>query len=101
MHLLANGTERYFTDLSIWDIFRTQLPLLGLWQPVVMRDVMRTLVSMYEQYGGVPTWPFADTDAGTMSGRCKSLALNSISCVNILMGIRWLDCYLPRAATWT
>lgn len=70
VHSLANGTERYFTDLSLWDIFRTQLPLLGFWQPTIMRDVARTLVSMYEQFGGIVCWPFAYEDAGVMSGRC-------------------------------
>lgn len=47
----------YYSDLSIWDIHRTQFPLLGLLAPDVAADILQSLVLMYEQGGDIPRWP--------------------------------------------
>jgi len=42
---------RYFTDLSLWDTFRTTHPLYTLIAPADQQDMLRSLVSMKEQGG--------------------------------------------------
>jgi len=38
----------YMSDLSIWDTFRTQFPLLGIITPTIIQDVAWSLLKMYE-----------------------------------------------------
>lgn len=51
----------YYHGWSIWDNFRTQLPLLTIIEPEVMRDICQSLVALYQQgkYNWAsPTEPF-------------------------------------------
>jgi putative alpha-1,2-mannosidase len=48
---------QYFTDLSIWDTFRTVHPLYTLIAPKDQRDMVVSLVKMLEQGGWLPRWP--------------------------------------------
>ena len=58
-----------FTDMSLWDIHRTQLPWLSLTQPRVFRDVLGSLQAMAMQGSGdIPRWPLLNTYTGCMIG---------------------------------
>ena len=58
-----------YTDLSMWDTFRTEFPLLVLVRPDVARDVVRSLVLMNGQLAqGFPKWAFCNGDTGSMEG---------------------------------
>jgi predicted alpha-1,2-mannosidase len=46
----------YYDSYSLWDTFRTKYPLLSLIQPLVLQDIVRSLVAVYEQGG--EHWPF-------------------------------------------
>lgn len=59
----------YYTDMSFWDTFRTQHPLLTLMWPERQRDMMRSLVAMRSQGGYVPKWPMGMGDTGSMIGQ--------------------------------
>ena len=59
VHNVSEG-HQYYTDMSIWDTFRTQFPWLALVQRDVMSDVAQSLVLMYEQGGDLPRWPMAN-----------------------------------------
>jgi putative alpha-1,2-mannosidase len=49
---------RYFTDLSLWDTFRTIHPLYTLLKPKDQRDMMVSLIEMSKHGGGkLPRWP--------------------------------------------
>lgn len=48
---------RYYTDFSLWDTFRTVMPLYYLIAPDESRDMLRSLQAMAEQGGGFPRWP--------------------------------------------
>jgi predicted alpha-1,2-mannosidase len=48
---------RYFTDMSLWDTFRTTHPLYTLIAPQDQRDMLVSLVQMAEQGGSLPRWP--------------------------------------------
>lgn len=58
----------YFTDLSLWDTFRTLHPWYTLITPDVQRDVLRSLLQMAEDGGYVPRWPAALSYGGSMIG---------------------------------
>lgn len=59
----------YVTDLSLWDTFRTQHPLLALLWPDRQLDALRSLVAMKEQAGMVPRWPMGGGETGSMIGQ--------------------------------
>jgi predicted alpha-1,2-mannosidase len=48
---------RYFTDMSLWDTFRTVHPLFDLIAPRDQRDMLVSLVQMVKQGGWLPRWP--------------------------------------------
>ena len=58
----------YRTDMSIWDTFRTEHPLLNLIAPDVQRDSLKSLVRMARIGGTLPRWPAADHYTGSMFG---------------------------------
>ena len=68
VHTLASGHHHY-TNLSLWDTYRTQNPLLELIEPGVERDVMLSLLDDYDQNQQViPRWTQANLDYGIMGG---------------------------------
>jgi len=60
--------QRFFSDMSIWDTYRTQFPWLGLVRPRELLDIVRSLVLMYEQGGDLPRWPLAYGYTNGMDG---------------------------------
>jgi predicted alpha-1,2-mannosidase len=63
-----NGSKAFYTDLSLWDVHRTQMPLLSWFYPDRMHDVARSLILMTEQGGFLPMWPFANLYTCNMVG---------------------------------
>jgi putative alpha-1,2-mannosidase len=57
-----------YTDMSLWDIHRTQLPWLSLTAPAVYEDVVRSLQAMGSEGGDVPRWPLANAYTNCMVG---------------------------------
>src|SRR5215472_7238017 len=47
----------YYTDMSLWDTFRTVHPLFNLIARREQRDMIISLVKMAEQGGYLPRWP--------------------------------------------
>lgn len=65
----VHGTDtRYFTDLSLWDTFRTLHPLYVLITPDVQRDVLHSLMQMGRDGGHIPRWPAGLSYGGSMIG---------------------------------
>jgi len=58
----------YYSDLSLWDTFRTLHPWYTLVRPERQRDLVRSLVRMTEDGGSVPRWPLAHGYTGGMVG---------------------------------
>jgi len=58
----------YRTDLSLWDTFRTEHPLLVLLAPEVQRDSLKSLVRMARIGGALPRWPSGGGYTGSMFG---------------------------------
>jgi predicted alpha-1,2-mannosidase len=75
VHYVAPGHHQY-TALSLWDVYRSELPLLGLIAPTVAHDVLASLITDAEQNNGViPRWVQANIDRGIMGGDSGSAAL--------------------------
>jgi len=78
---------RYFTDLSLWDTFRTIHPLYTLIAPKDQRDMMVSLVKMCEQGGALPRWPSGYGYTGSMLGASADIVLTE----SYLKGIQNFD----------
>lgn len=61
-------SSSYFSDLSLWDTFRTQHPWLLLTQPDVAVGVARSMLQISIQQGAFPRWTLASNDPGAMMG---------------------------------
>src|SRR5690349_14380919 len=51
VHQLITNQSHYYTDMSIWDVHRTEFPWLAFMFPDIMTDIVRSLIEMYEQGG--------------------------------------------------
>jgi predicted alpha-1,2-mannosidase len=65
----------YYSDLSLWDTFRTLHPWLTLAYPEIQRDIIVSLLKMYEQDGFLPIWPISNADSGTLIGASAELVI--------------------------
>eukprot|EP01112_Ceratiomyxa_fruticulosa_P018977 TRINITY_DN6143_c1_g1_i1.p1 TRINITY_DN6143_c1_g1~~TRINITY_DN6143_c1_g1_i1.p1 ORF type:complete len:764 (-),score=125.90 TRINITY_DN6143_c1_g1_i1:103-2394(-) len=72
---VVNESHLYYTDMSIWDDFRTEYPWLALTQPLVMTDIVRSLLLMYQQGGDLPRWPLANGYTGCMIGEHADIVI--------------------------
>jgi len=100
-HQVSRGHHHY-TDLSLWDTFRTQTPLLALAEPKVAHDVGVSLLDDTDQNGGaIPQWVYANIDTGTMGGDSGTPTLAMLVADDALTGTdaqrAWQD--LWRQAT--
>ncbi len=87
---------RYYTDLSLWDTFRTQHPLLTLIGTDYQRDMLRSLVLMSQQGGVLPRWPIAAGESGSMIGDSGAITLAE----GLLKGVSGVDKKAAWAAMW-
>ncbi len=63
----AKGYNNY-TVYSLWDVFRTQLPLYTILSPSKMNDWVKTAIGMYKISGRLPRWEIQGTLSGHMIG---------------------------------
>jgi predicted alpha-1,2-mannosidase len=65
----AKGFE-YYTDLSLWDSFRAEQPLLTLMQPHRVNDIIKTMLTHYKILGQhiLPLETFAGRESYCMIG---------------------------------
>jgi len=78
---------QYFTDLSLWDTFRTTHPLYTLIAPRDQRDMVVSLIKMREQGGWLPRWPAGDGYSNSMLGTPADIVIAG----TYLKGIRDFD----------
>jgi predicted alpha-1,2-mannosidase len=59
-----------YTTLSIWDIYRGEVPFIMLTQPQRLNDLVRTMLADYEQLGVhmLPHWPLWGNETWSMTG---------------------------------
>jgi len=78
---------QYFTDMSLWDTFRTTHPLYTLIAPQDQRDMVVSLVKMLEQGGWLPRWPSGHGYSNSMLGTPADIVIAE----SYLKGIRDFD----------
>lgn len=63
----ATGFQ-FYTDMSLWDTFRTTHPLYTLIAPAEHRDMLVSLTAMAKQGGYLPRWPSGNGYTNSMFG---------------------------------
>jgi len=65
----AKGFD-YYTEISIWDIFRAESPLLTLTQPGRVNDIVKTMLAHFTIFGqnALPVWPEGGKETWCMIG---------------------------------
>jgi putative alpha-1,2-mannosidase len=92
VHELASG--RHYTDFSLWDTYRTQMPLVVLADPARAADLAGSLARMGREGGRLPRWPTAYRYTGCMSGASAEIAIADA----YLKGVRGFDVEAAYAA---
>jgi predicted alpha-1,2-mannosidase len=72
VHSVQQGT-RYVSDLSIWDIYRSQAPLLAFIKPTIARDLANSMLEMVKETGELPVWVFANVETYCMVGHHSAI----------------------------
>lgn len=90
---VADGFE-YYSDFSLWDTFRTLHPWLTLVYPEFQRDMIISMLKMYEQDGFLPIWAVPGGDSGTMIGASAELVIAD----SYVKGLRDYDAELAYRA---
>jgi predicted alpha-1,2-mannosidase len=67
IHQVPHGHTLY-ANFSGWDIYRTEVPLLGLIEPQRLQDMCQSIVEMYRQGGWIDRWPQNNTYTNVMCG---------------------------------
>ncbi len=62
------GKERHFSELSLWDTFRTTHPWYTLIAPDLQRDILQSLLRLGKALGKLPRWPYGSGDLPVMIG---------------------------------
>lgn len=74
----------YYTDMSLWDTFRTVHPLYNLIARREQRDMIVSLLKMAEQGGYLPRWPSGNGYTNSMFGTPADIVIAE----SYLKGIR-------------
>lgn len=69
IHQLAKGHHQY-DNISGWDFYRTQAPLLGFLFPNIASDIAQSLVNdaVQDKGGGIPRWEQINRNSNGMVG---------------------------------
>lgn len=66
---IVNGGFRYYTNPSFWDDYRNKLILLGMIEPRVVEDVIKSITDRGEKQGGyMPTFFHGDHASAFVAG---------------------------------
>lgn len=62
------GARTQYADLSGWDVYRTQIPLLAMLMPRRASDIVASMLADAAQSGCLPRWSYANGQSMTMVG---------------------------------
>src|SRR5262249_26172915 len=57
-----------YTVFSLWDTFRAEHPLLTLFQPDRVGDLIQSMMAFHRESGLLPVWPLVGNETNTMIG---------------------------------
>ncbi|CAF0764417.1 unnamed protein product [Adineta ricciae] len=70
--------QHIYTDLSIWDVFRTQIPFIIFHDVQRGRDIIYSIMLIVAQGGDLPKWPFANGYTGCMIGSHADILISDL-----------------------
>ncbi len=76
-----------YGNISGWDIYRSEMPLLALIEPKRMEDMAQSMVLMYQQGGWIGRWPQINLYTNVMAGS----PLTTVLCMDWLDGLHGFD----------
>jgi len=65
---VPDDMKAVYTDMSIWDVHRTQMPWMLFHDLDRFNDVAKSLLLINRNGGYMPKWPFAQGWTGCMIG---------------------------------
>ncbi|CAF3021170.1 unnamed protein product [Rotaria sp. Silwood2] len=78
IHTKPDYMDHIYTDLSIWDIFRTQVPFLILHDSKRANDIVHSIMLIVDQGGYLPKWPLANGHTNCMIGSHADIILSDL-----------------------
>lgn len=63
-----NGTHQAYTTFSLWDTYRSEMPLLSIIQPERYADMINTMVDICDEQGRLPVWHLWANETNCMVG---------------------------------
>ena len=84
----------YYTDMSLWDTFRTVHPLYNLIARQEQTEMLKSLLKMVEQGGYLPRWPSGGGYTNSMFGTPADIMVTE----SYLKGLRDFDIEAAYAA---
>ena len=86
----------FYTNFSLWDIFRAEIPLLIVLEPQRMEDAIKTFLTHYEVFGHhcLPVMPYGARESWAMIGYPVTAAIGDA----YAKGIRGFDTKLALQA---
>lgn len=64
---MASGFKKYST-FSLWDTYRAQHPWLTITKPEIVPDMLKSMLSFYDEYGKLPVWNMQGSETDMMIG---------------------------------
>jgi len=66
----SNADFQNYSTLSLWDVFRGEMPLLTITEPERINDFVRSMLAFYQESPthALPVWPLADYETWCMPG---------------------------------
>ncbi|MEO1021796.1 MAG: GH92 family glycosyl hydrolase [Bacteroidota bacterium] len=81
---------------SLWDTYRTVHPLLALVYPGKQRDMVQSMIGMYEENGWLPKWELAGEETLVMVGDPASIVISD----TYMKGIQDFDVTTAWEVVW-
>ena len=63
-----NAPFTNLTTFSLWDTYRAANPLFTIMQPERVKDIVNTMLAIYQQQGRLPVWHLMANETNTMVG---------------------------------
>jgi predicted alpha-1,2-mannosidase len=69
--------KNYYCDMSMWDIYRAELPLLEIIQPKLVSNIVHSLILKGQQGGRMPIFPIWNSYTSAMIGDHEAAFISS------------------------
>lgn len=71
----GNPGHETYTTLSLWDTYRAAMPLYSIFQPERTKDIVETMVDIYDEQGKLPVWHLVGNETNCMVGNPGVIAV--------------------------